>query len=710
MPGKKATHLARVKAPPPQSRRYGLALVAAFVLLLAAAAWWLMQPRSFSVRVNPDRNVLLITIDTLRADALGSYGGRASTPNLDRLAAGGARFTFAHAHTVVTLPSHASILSGRYPYEHGIRDNTGYRFDPKQPTLATVLGARGFSTGAFIGGFPLDRRFGLGRGFSRYDDRLGGATADGERERPADAVVGSALEWIALQKTRWFAWVHLYDPHAIYQPPPEWAARFPGDPYLGEVSWADSALGVLLEHAARQPRPTLIVVTADHGEGLGDHGETTHSVFAYESTLRVPLIVSETGADTVRGRVIDVPVRHVDLLSTILEAVGLSGTASSGSSLLGVIDGQNRDDRPSYFEAMTPAVTRGWAPLRGVLVGREKYIDLPIAELYDLAGDAGESRNLVASRPDRAQVLLNALKLFNVAPPGRARVESADTLERLRSLGYIGGGTAAVRERYTEADDPKRLIELEQMMERAAAAGREGRSDRAIELYRAVIARRKDMEDAYRKLALIHWRAGRPAEAVATLEEALKNGVTQSEVRIKLAQYLAESGQPARAIALLEHDAAGDPDALVALGNAFAIAGSQTDAMRTFEQLAALDPSNGLAHENIGALQLQSRNFAAAEASLRRAIELDPELAGAHTALGVVLANTNRRAEAIASWKRAVQIDSREFNALFNLTINLLETGHKDDAQLYGRRFIAVAPPALQADVATIRRMLSENR
>jgi arylsulfatase A-like enzyme/tetratricopeptide (TPR) repeat protein len=688
----------------------GLLAIACLTLFAGAGWWWLRSPAAFSVSVNSDRNVLLVTIDTLRADALGSYGGRASTPNLDRLAAGGARFTFAHAHTVVTLPSHASILSGRYPYEHGIRDNTGYRFDPKQPTLATALKALGFATGAFIGGFPLDRRFGLSVGFDRYDDRLGGAAADGERERRADAVVGSALDWIAEQKGKWFAWVHLYDPHATYQPPPEWAAKFPGDLYLGEVSWTDAALGILLERAADQARPTMIVVTADHGEGLGDHGETTHSVFAYESTLRVPLIVGETHAGTPAGRVIDTPVRHVDLAPTILEAVGAAGTPSSGSSLIGVIGGRNGADRPSYFEAMTPAVTRGWAPLRGVLVGREKYIDLPMVELYDLAADPGESRNLVAARPDRAQVLLNALKLFNIAPPGRARAESADTLERLRSLGYIGGGTAAVREQYTEADDPKRLIELEQMMERAAAADREGRASQAIDLYRTVIARRKDTEDAYRKLALLHWRAGRPGEAVATLEEALKNGVTQSEVRIKLAQYLAESGQPVRAIALLEHDAAGDPDALVALGNAFAMAGRGAEAMRTFQQLAALDPANGLAHENIGALQLQDRNFAAAEASLRHAIELDPQLAGAHTALGVALANTGRRAEAIESWKQAVQIDPREFNALFNLTVNLQQSGHQDEARLYGRRFIATAPPALQADVAAIRRMLGENR
>jgi arylsulfatase A-like enzyme/Flp pilus assembly protein TadD len=688
-------------------------LVVAVLIVAGLAWWWMRQPSAFVLAVKADRNVLLITIDTLRADVLGAYGGRAVTPNLDRLAAHGARFTFAHAHTVVTLPSHASILSGRYPYEHGIRDNTGYRFDPKRPTLATELKARGFATGAFIGGFPLDRRFGLNVGFDQYDDRLGGggSVEQGERERPANAVVTAALEWIDAQTGKWFAWVHVYDPHATYQPPGEWASRFPGEPYLGEVSWTDSALGILLDRVAARTRPTFVVVTADHGEGLGDHGETTHSVFAYESTLRVPLIVGELGvAGERRGRTVDSPARHVDLFPTILEASGVPAAESSGSSLGPPISGRSADDRPSYFEAMTPAVTRGWAPLRGVLVGREKYVDLPVPELYDLAADAGETRNLIASKPDRAQVLLNALKLFDTAPPGRARAESADTLERLRSLGYIGGGTAAVRERYTEADDPKRLIELEQMMERAAAASREGRTDQAIELYRSVIDRRKDTEDAYRRLALIHWRAGRPREAVATLEEALRNGVTQSEVRIKLAQYLAEAGQPGRAIALLEHDAAGDPDALVALGNAFALAGRTAEAIRTFQALAALDPANGLAYENIGAIQLQSKNFEAAEESLRRALELDGQLAGAHTALGVVLANTGRRAEAIEEWKRAVQLDHGELDALFNLTVNLVQSGHLEEARVYGKRFIAGAPPALQADIAEVRRVLGENR
>ena len=629
--------------------------------------------RDFTVQPNPDRNILLVTIDTLRADALGSYGGRAATPHLDALAARGARFTFAHAHAVVTLASHASILTGRYPYEHGIRDNTGYRLPADAPTAATALKSRGFATAAFVGGFPLDRRFGLTAGFDRYDDRMTKAGSPGEmseRERPADAVVAATLEWIGAQSGKWFAWTHVYDPHEPYQPPGDFATRFASEPYLGEVSWTDAALGPLLERLASLPRPTLVIVTGDHGESLGEHGERTHRLFAYEATLRVPLLVAEitgTGdAKEANGRVIDTPVRHVDLLPTILASAG-DAPAGSGVPLLQTINDGRGEERPSYFEAMSAAVTRGWAPLRGVLVGREKYIDLPIVELYDLASDPKEATNLAASRADRGRVMVETLKQFNVAPPARAGVETAETIERLRSLGYIGGGSATVRDKYTDADDPKRLVEIEQMLTRGNEALRADRAAEAADVYRAIIEKRPDTEDAYRKLALVYWRSGRAAEAIATLELALRNGVTQSEVRIRLGQYLAEAGQPAKAIALLKDTAGSDPDALVALGNAYVMAGRFGDGAATFRKLIAADPSNAIAYENLGMAQFQAKDAKGAEASLRRAIELDPALAGAYTALGVVLATTGRTPDAIEAWKKALALDPSDQNAADNL-------------------------------------------
>jgi tetratricopeptide (TPR) repeat protein len=684
------------------------------VIAVLVILWIAFRDKPFVVNPNADRNILLVTIDTLRADALGSYGGRATTPNLDRLASHGARFEFAHAHSVVTLPSHASILSGTYPYEHGIRDNTGYRFPQTTPTAATLLKARGFSTGAFIGGFPLDRRFGLGVGFDVYDDNLGKGvrTADGERERRADVVVASALDWIGKQQRNWFAWVHVYDPHVSYSAPAEWASRFPSDAYLAEVSWTDAALGALFGRLATQSKPTLVVITGDHGESLGEHGELTHSVFAYESTLRVPLIVAEIGSSKnsdAKAVTIGAPVRHVDVLPTLLEAAGApAAPAVSGTSLAPLIKAKSGPDRPSYFEAMTNNLTRGWAPLRGVIVGREKFIDLPVAELYDLAADSAELRNIYATRTDRAQVLFNTLKGFSVAPPGRPKAETPETIEALRSLGYLGGGSAKAREKYTEADDPKRLIELEQAMTQGTDAFRAGRFDEAEQLFQGVIGKRQDTEDAYRKLALVYWRTGRPQLAIQTLELALRNGVTQSEVRIKLGQYLAEAGQPAKAIQLLETFAGDDPDALIALGNAYQIAGRTRDAVRTFRHLIDVDPSNGLAHENIGVALLESKDIAGAEAALHKALAVDPTLPGAHTALGVVFAQTGRRAEAIAEWKKAVEIDDTAFFALYNLTVNLVQSGQMDEARRYGQRFIETAPPGMRADVEAIKKLLQQ--
>ncbi len=263
------------------------------------------RPPQADLHPIPQQNVLLVTIDTLRADALGSYGGAAATPALDRLAADGVRFDFAHAHAVTTLSSHASILTGSYPFQHGIRDNSGYRLPPGAQTLATRLKQSGYQTAAFVGGFPVHSRFGLNLGFDVYDDHFGETGAPTEfvmPERPASAVVALARDWIAgksggsgRSERPSFVWVHLFDPHAPYRPPAPFDAQYAKQPYYGEVAATDAALAPLLDQLRASAQPTLVVVTGDHGEGLGDHGELTHGLFAYEATLRVPLIVAEIG-------------------------------------------------------------------------------------------------------------------------------------------------------------------------------------------------------------------------------------------------------------------------------------------------------------------------------------------------------------------------------------------------------------------------------
>jgi arylsulfatase A-like enzyme/Flp pilus assembly protein TadD len=691
--------------------------IQAAVLAAAAMAilWWTTtRSRTFEIALGADRNILLVTIDTLRADALSSYGGKAATPRLDAIAARGARFTFAHSHAVVTLPSHATLLTGLYPYEHGVRDNNGYRVRKDQPSLATRLKTAGFATAAFVGGFPLDQRFGLNTGFDTYDDRIGevGSTIDfALPERRADLVISSATGWIDAQPGKWFAWVHVFDPHAPYAAPEEFAKRYPDNPYAAEVAWTDSALGPLFDRVASLPRPTLVIVTSDHGESLGEHGELTHGIFAYEATLRVPLIIGELGASTraPEGVIIDAPVRHVDIVPTVLEAVGAGNDDRlSGASLRDLTSRRAGDDRPSYFEAMTANLTRGWAPLRGVIAGRDKYIDLPIQELYALSSDRAEQQNLAGSRRDRTEILLNTLRGFNIAPPTLPGEETSAVRERLRALGYVGGSPAPPRDRYEESEDPKRLIEIDALLHRAGDLYQRGQLKESAALFAETIRRRPDTADAYRYLAFVYWQAGRPTEAIATLEAALKNGLSHRDIRVKLGIYLAQTGHAPRAIALLEGLAGDDIEALNALGIAYGQANRSVDAMATFNKVLEIDRSNGLAWQNIGTIELRDGDRQRAETSLRRALSIDDALPGAHTTLGVVLADTGRKDEAIELWKRAVALDPTEFDALYNLTVTLIETGRRDEAQRYGERYIASAPPAFFAkDIARVKALLA---
>jgi arylsulfatase A-like enzyme/Flp pilus assembly protein TadD len=702
----------------PRSPRILLPVALACVL---AGCGWFGRSRAFTLERSADQNVLLVTIDTLRADALSSYGGPAQTPNLDRLASEGARFTFAHAQTVVTLPSHTSILTGEYPYEHGMRDNSGFRVRPGTATLATRLKPLGFATGAFVGGFPLTKRFGLTPGFDVYDDQMPetrGAIEISMPERPADAVVTRAVDWIGRQPTKFFAWVHCYDPHSPYRPPAPFASQYSSQPYYGEVAFVDSALGPLFDRLKTLPRPTLVIVTADHGEGLGDHGELTHGMFAYEATLHVPLIVARVvpgESSPPRSLVIDSPVRHVDIAPTVLDAIGAQPDSSlHGASLGAVIDG-DRADRPSYFEAMTYNLVRGWAPLRGVLQGRDKYIDLPIPELYDLGADPKEAANLANGRRDRLQVLTNLLRTYNVAPPDRPGQESPEAAAALRSLGYVSG-SAPVRAVYTEADDPKRLVDLDRDLHTASDLFQNGRTDEGIALVNTVIARRPDTADAYITLAYAYWERGQIPLAISTLEKAVANHAPDRDVRIRLGLYLAESHTDTKkAIALLEGMSASDVEALNGLGVAYGDAGRYDDAMRTFQRVLALDPSNGLAWQNMSSMVLREAldarspsvrepKLREAEEDARKAIGFDPSLADAYTTLGVALSTSGRKTEAIDAWKRAVQLDASQFNALYNLWLELATAGRRDEAAAFGRQFVSTAPPAFFApDIARVR-------
>jgi arylsulfatase A-like enzyme/Flp pilus assembly protein TadD len=690
-----------------------------FIVVGIAGAVLLLRGRRAQVDLTPrtGQNVLLITIDTLRADALSAYGGPAATPALDMLAGEGVRFTFAHAQAVLTLPSHTSILTGEYPFVHGVRENSGYRLAPGARTLATILKKAGYATGAFVAAFPLHSRFGLNQGFDVYDDRFGETRDPTEfvmPERPATAVVPLAREWIGAHKNdRWFAWVHVFDPHAPYRPPPPFDSEYAGKPYYGEVAATDAALTPLLDDVRDASRPTIVVVTGDHGESLGEHGEETHGLFAYEATLHIPLIIAEIGggARASRGEVSAAPVRHVDIVPTLLAATSQPIPDDlPGRSLLPASErGRAAPARPSYFEAMSGMLNRGWAPLTGILAGRDKYIDLPIPELYSLDKDPAEETNRVGHAPDLERTLIAGLRAFGAALPGARRAEDSETTGRLRSLGYVSGD-APIKARYTEADDPKRLVDIDQAVHRGVDFYSSGQFDRAEEEYKAVLARRPDMAIAYRHLAFVEWQRGKVNEAINLLRDAIAHGVKHVGVATQLGTYLAETGHTSEAIDLLAPFATSqtnDADALNSLGIAYARAGRADDARRVFERVLTIDSESGIPLENLGVLDLERGDLASARRRFERAVAVDPRSSQAHSGLGVVSIRSGDRQAAIESWKRAVQLDRTNFDALYNLATTLLRDGQMDAARPYIQQFVASAPPAFyEKDIRELSRLL----
>jgi arylsulfatase A-like enzyme/Flp pilus assembly protein TadD len=682
-----------------------LRLGVAVLLLVVALVAWRLLPRRAGLRREPGMSVLLVSIDTLRADALGCYGrAMARTPWIDRLAAAGVRFTEAHAHNVVTLPSHANILSGRYPYEHGIRDNSGFRFPGDMDTLATILKGAGYRTGAFVSAFTVDSRFGLDRGFEVYDDRYGDPEGRGAflvQERPGPQTVAAALAWLLAAEGPRFAFVHLFEPHFPYGPPEPFASLYPDEPYQGEVAAADAALEPLLRPLLEQGPAghTLVVLTADHGESLGDHGEQSHGVFAYEATLHVPLLLF--APRLLEPRVVASAVRHVDILPTVLDALALPVPAGlPGRSLLSLAagGGDGKESEPSYFEALSTAANRGWAPLYGLLRFPLKYVDLPIPELYDLASDPREQRNLAASRPGDLERLRERLRMLRAGDRGADRApESAETLERLRALGYVAAPTAALKERYTEDDDPKRLIALDAAIHEVTSRYGRGDLDGAISLCRDVVARRP-MPVSLVHLAFLLREKGDLEGAVAAGRRAVEINPRDAEAAALLGGSLNDAGRPRQTAELLRpyaEQTRPDLDVLMAYGAALGQLGRGREALAVFARARQIDPTHAMTLVNIGTVHLLKRDFVEARRAFEAALELDPMVARAHNSLGVVAAETGHPDAAIESWKRAVELNPREWETLYNLGVVLRRQGRDEEARPYLERFVRGAPRGL---------------
>lgn len=624
-------------------------------------------------------SVLLVTIDTLRADRVGAYGyGQARTPNLDALAREGVTFVEAVSPVPLTLPAHATILSGLEPTHHGVHDNGTYVFPDDPPTLPTALKAQGWATGAFVGAFVLDRRFGLARGFDEYDDRIGRRRTGSsvlESERPCDAVADAAAKWIGAQQGPFLAWVHFYDPHAPYEPPAPHRDEHPGRPYDGEVAYADACLGRVVTAArARAGDRLLVAAIGDHGEGLGDHGERTHGFFVYQSTLRVPFVLAGPGVP--RGEKRPGPARAADLLPTLLARAGIAPPSG--------LDGRDAmagPAREAYAETEYPA-SLGFAALRSLRIGGLKYIDAPRPELYDLGSDPAEARDLASARPDDVRRLAAALAAARRG--ARSGIVSADpaVAERLRALGYVGGPGAAA----AGGEDPKDAIALWRRFEEASWAETRGEHAQAIRMLRSLMAERPRNAAFRRALAAALRGAGRAGDAATVLEAVTPEMAADPLSWHERALALSAAGRAREALEAEDRALALNPllaEAHNHRGTLLAALGRLPDALAAFSEALRLDPNNadaltnrGNALRGLGRRDEAARDFAAAASR-------DPSAAGARNGLGVLAVEQGDLDRAGALFAEVLAFDPGYHEARLNLAVVEFRRGRVEVARTH---------------------------
>lgn len=685
---------------------------AAFALLLPAlalvlAATGCRRPRPW--------NVLVVTLDTTRADVLGCYGrSSARTPNLDRLAAEGFLFRHAVSAAPITLPSHATIFTGTYPPVHGVRDNGLFQLPDASETLAEILAARGWATGAAVGAFPLARQFGVGQGFAFFDDHVAGddeappgsqARRRGKfyfDERSAVQVNDAILPWIREHLDQpFFAWIHYWDAHHPLAPPAPFDQLYQHDLYQGEVAFVDESLGAVLR-ALREggvDDRTLVVVVGDHGEGRGEHHEDTHSMLAYDSTLRVPLILRVPGWKG--GAQVSRRVGTVDILPTVLELLGLERPAQvQGRSLVRWLRAPGGEDEAAargvhYAETLSPRLSNGWGELRALYEGRFKYIHGPRPELFDLEDDPGETRNLVAGRPAEADRMRRTLEAFlDHQPPGAAasavKEENAEVRERLAALGYLSAGGEApgnIDERLRDGGiAPQDRVgdnSLSSLVKQKISAGQFLAARDAAE---GLVAR--DPGNAfYRGMLAMAWLGlGRPARAADVIDDASSLVAQNDNIFLQVAQDLFLDGERDRARALVERLLAQRESAggRYLLAEMFAELGDPAAHERELRAALALDPTHAPSRLSLAIVLAARGDRAAAEPLFTGLLRDHPRNARYHFNYAVLLLeppDPAREAEAIGHLERTIELSPTHWRARLRLLAVRLERGERGEAE-----------------------------
>ncbi len=642
-------------------------------------------------------NVLIITIDTLRADRVGLYDKEyVRTPNIDQVGKDGSFFKFAFANVPVTLPSHTGIMSGLYPPTHNVRDNSGYMVNDKVLTIAKYLKKHNYETAAFIGAFPLDSRFGLNKGFDLYDDNYGSKNSNELFfvERKASEVIGLSLKWLKKRDKKWFAWIHLFDPHQPYTPPEPYKTEYKKDLYSGEAAFVDSQLKRLFDYLRENKlyEKTMIIITADHGEGLGEHGEKTHAYFAYNTTIHIPLIIKLPGKN--KHNAIGEFVSHIDIFPTVCDELNIKIPKQvEGVSLLPLLKGEKKQlkSREIYFESLPPYLNRGWAPLTGYIDTKTKikYIDQPIPELYDLKSDFNENKNLaktvnITKYKNRLLLLVRKIKKDLVSE--NKKIKSSD-MRKLQSLGYLSSTVKYKKSKFTKADDLKTLLPLQNEMLDGLGLYARGELEKSLAILSAVVKKRKDFVLVWNKIANIFRETGRINYAMATYEKALQYNKNNYNLLLNYGAFLAKYGLSDKAIEVLQKALKiidYDPELWDNLGLAYWKNSDIEKAIDCFNKALELDNNNAIVYSNLGSMYLSFLLYDKAEKNLKKALELDSNLVDAINSYAALKKKKGDIKGAILNWEKILKINPKFFMAYYNLVSVYLDNGdYKKALEIY---------------------------
>lgn len=627
----------------------------AAVVLLSALGWPTLSAR----------NLILISVDTLRADRLSCYGySNNPTPVFDRWASEGVRFERAYTENPLTLPAHATLFTGIYPPSHGIRENIGFRLHDDYQTLAECFQEAGFTTAGFIGSYVLASQFGVAQGFQVFDETfdrtIESVVASTEIQRSADQVTDRFLAWLEENRSdRFFAFVHFYDPHTPRPRGYDW-----------EVSRVDRNLGRIDRYLKEQGllADTDIILTSDHGESLGEHGEQGHGFFVYDSTLHVPLIVRPASSSIKRGLTIADQVSLADLMPTILSMHRLEIPSSvQGRSLLPLLEGETLDATALYAETFVPSFHFGWSPLRSLRLGRYKYIQAPRGELYDLQTDPGESDNLYrkeGATARRYRTMLEEWLSTHDETPAQSQSQSeasSDILERLASLGYVSPG--AGRSQTASRIDPKDRIEAFERYHAVLNRLSSGSADPSL------LGELEEITRSAPEMQGIDFLRGWTHERLNRLEEARRHYQRSVErdpenllgraryagLLIRMRDY--EDAE--RQLLQILEQAPADYRARNNLAGLYHLTGRPLLAAEQLRIIVQARPGYAAAWQNLGNLLLGSEDWNGAEEAFRRVLELDPENAAAHFQLSRALREMGREAESEQERERAEELDPR---------------------------------------------------